>query len=511
MSSLPGFNPAYPLADLRPAAYNPRRITEDALADLRASLETLGLIKPLIMTTAQTIVAGHQRTRTMQTLGLTHCPAFVLPPVNVTDEIRFNQLHNAADLEQGDEQVCVPPSSVSGFVSVPADAIAAPTFRVRNAAKKMEILRLLTRYGEWGSCVATFSGRVLVSGLYALACKTLSRPCLVYYLPDAQEAAVRRFFGRPYGAFSYDHLPKTTWAQSLAQKMRLRETVTGKAAKSGDAKGKSRTYENVVLPRLTPHMRVLDFGAGQMDYVRRLRGQGVDIRGVEFYLRAGRLLNVPQVQRDIDALCRDLAARGRFDVVVCDSVLNSVDSLQAEADVLTCLAALCRPNGAVIFSGRSADAADFEETQTTKSTTLTRKVNFLDADGFSAMYANGVWRYQKFHRLPDIERLAHRHFGPRFQVFDSEGRQAKAPLRENGWAVLAVNDAPQSPEEYIRGLRREFDLPLPGGKSFGRGDDIVQAWQESEKHHATNATEATEGGQTGALVASVASVAGTGQ
>src|SRR2546428_12201254 len=98
--------------------------------------------------------------------------------------------------------------------------------------------------------------------------------------------------------------------------MRIREPTAASA--SGKAKGKSRTYENLVRPLLRPGIRVLDLGAGQMDYMKRLRGEGVAIMGIEFYLRAGHYLNTPQVHRDIDALCQELRQRGRFDLVICD-------------------------------------------------------------------------------------------------------------------------------------------------------------------------------------------------
>jgi len=189
--------------------------------------------------------------------------------------------------------------------------------------------------------------------------------------------------------------------------------------------------------RLTPALRVLDFGAGQMDYVKRLRGQGVNILGVEFYLRAGRLLNVPQVHKDIDAICRSLQREGRFDMVVCNSVLNSVDSLQAESDVLTCLAALCKPGGTIVFSGRSRWHVQHKETHNTINTDPdTRYVHFLDEDGFSAMYANGVWRYQKFHDVPEIARLTEYHLGTAYTIYDDDGRPTGHPIKSSGWGVL---------------------------------------------------------------------------
>lgn len=480
------FVTAYSLADLIPASYNPRRITEAALTELRASIRTLGVVKPIIVTETRTIVAGHQRTKGMEAEGLTHCPAFVLPPVGTADEVRFNQLHNASDLDRGAERVRVPPSPSPGFAHVPAAAIRAETLRVRNAPKKTEILRLLSKYGEWGGCVATQSGEVLVSGLYALCCHILAQPCLVCYVPDDARPDVERFFGRPYGEFSYAHLPKTTWAQSLAQMMRLRERKTGRLSKDGDPKGKSRTYEHLVIPRLeAPEAhglprdpRVLDFGAGQMDYARTLRRAGVDILPLEFYLRLGQHLNVPQVHRDIDVLCDELAKKGRFDLVVCDSVLNSVDSVEAETDVLTCLAALCRQGGMVIFSGRSRDSVEMKEVRQTINTDPdTRYVHFLDENGLSAMYSHGVWRFQKFHTLSEVRTLTERHFGHRYGVWDSEGTAVtRPPIRVSGWGVVARNDRGRPPAHYLPSLEREFNLPLPGGKSFGRSADIRAAY-----------------------------------
>ena len=493
------FEPAYPLADLVPASYNPRLITPDALDVLQASLRDLGLIKPVIVTTERTIVAGHQRTKAMTALGYTHCPAFVLPPVGTTDEVRFNQLHNASDLDSLEVPVFLPPGLSPGFHRVSPEDITAATLRSRNAPKRTEILRLLTKYGEWGSCVAMLdTGEVLVSGLYALCCKVLGRSCLVYVLPPEKKPLAEFYFGRAYGRFDYSHLPRTTYAQSLAQMMRLRERKTGQLRKDGTPKGKSRTYEHLLLPRLRDlagyglpeNPRVLDFGAGQMDYVKFLRKSGVDgkqavdirkqavdIIGVEFYFRRGLHLDTNAAQADITALCYDLSTKGRFDIVICDSVLNSVDSVQAEADVLTCLSALCKPGGLVIFSGRSRDAVERKETQQTTNTDPdTRYVHFFDENGLTAMFSNGVWRYQKFHTLPEIERLTRTHFGDRFRIVDSDNQPAKSPLRASGWGVVTLNDRHRPASDYLPSLRREFDLPLPHGKRFGRSDDIEAAF-----------------------------------
>lgn len=50
------------LVDIEPADYNPRTITEEAKKKLRNSIETFGLVEPIIINTKNNrIVSGHQR------------------------------------------------------------------------------------------------------------------------------------------------------------------------------------------------------------------------------------------------------------------------------------------------------------------------------------------------------------------------------------------------------------------------------------------------------------------
>ena len=233
---------------------------------------------------------------------------------------------------------------------------------------------------------------------------------------------VERYFGRDYGRFSYEHLPRTTYAQSLAQMMRLRPQKTGKLRKDGDPKGKSRTYEHLLLPRLRDlagyglpeSPRIQDFGAGQMDYVKRLRQLGglsdgypaVDIIGVEFYFRQGPAPQTPfRPRTSSPALCHDLETKGRFDIVICDSVLNSVDTRAGRsrrADVSRRLLPARRPGDLLRAQSGTASSARSSSRPRTRTRT-TRYVHFLDENGLTAMFSSGVWRYQKFHTLPEIE------------------------------------------------------------------------------------------------------------
>ncbi|KAH3304628.1 hypothetical protein KXW17_002512, partial [Aspergillus fumigatus] len=57
---------------------------------------------------------------------------------------------------------------------------------------------------------------------------------------------------------------------------------------------------------------------------------------------AGNTLDRTATNRMIDTLVDDLKTRGRYDYVICDSVLNSVASVEAEWSVLTVLKGLCK-------------------------------------------------------------------------------------------------------------------------------------------------------------------------
>lgn len=59
-----------PLKDLRPAPYNPRRISDRAMAGLRASVERFGLVQPIILNERTGhIVGGHQRLKVLEEAG----------------------------------------------------------------------------------------------------------------------------------------------------------------------------------------------------------------------------------------------------------------------------------------------------------------------------------------------------------------------------------------------------------------------------------------------------------
>jgi ParB family chromosome partitioning protein len=270
----------FDIRTLRGADYNPRMIDDAVFADLRVSVRTLGCVKPIIAR-GDTIVAGHQRTRAMLAEGITTAPVFLLGSAASTyDEVRFNQLHNGTDLDYGDERMRITVPVAPGWRRVRPSMIEQRTGGSMAGAKvRNEVMRLITRHGNWGGCVANTRGDIFHAAQYAMSARTLGTMCLVHVVPDEHEAFARRALGAQYGVFSYDHLPKQTFIQTLAQLNRL----------SGEEKdNRSPTYEDMVIPWLVRHpgARVLDFGCGKGDYVSRLSRAGHNIIGVEFFRRA---------------------------------------------------------------------------------------------------------------------------------------------------------------------------------------------------------------------------------
>jgi ParB family chromosome partitioning protein len=458
---------SFDIRTLKGADYNPRRIDQAAVSKLRASVRALGCVKPIIAR-GGVIVAGHQRTKALLAEGIVHAPVFALgSDASTYDEVRFNQLHNGTDLDYGGEGMAVVTSCQlpPGFVMVSPPRITQRAGGSNKGAKvRNEIMRLIARHGDWGGCVANSRGEIFHAAQYAMSAKTLGRPCLVYIMPDQLEAQARQALAAQYGVFSYDHLPKQTYIQTLAQLSRL----------SGDEKdNRSPTYEALIIPWLMKHpgARVLDFGCGKGDYVNRLVKAGHNIIGLEFFRRAAHenKIDVAAVTSMVDAVEHSLRAHGLFDAVVCDYVLNSVDTVQAEADVVTCVAGLCRPGGTVWLSGRRKEQLlDSLKSDVAVNRRVKRNIEFLDENGFSGLFRAGRWFYQKFHGKADVQALMLRH-GITVTTHNEQ---------HVSWQIEGRMFHRTTSDCVIEALAREFNMPLNDtGRRLMRSRSIVDAYR----------------------------------
>lgn len=453
-------------ADITPlygAKYNPRYIDDDDLSTLAESIKTLGLVKPLIAR-GDLLVAGHQRTKALKLLGVTRAAVYKLPQeTTVYDEIRFNQLHNGTDMDSGDEQCRISGlAGKSGFNVVPACQVKG-NMRSRMAYVRREISEMILKYGPWGGCVATESGEVIHCAQYALASISVNSPLTVYVIPDEKAALYKKYLSRTYGVFSYDHLERKTYVQTYAQMMRLR--------KGCRKDNKSRLYEEHVLPWLASqpnvkNLRGIDFGSGQGDYAAAMRARGFNFLDVELFRRkgAGNTIDIASVHRMITALCVSVAEHGPFDYVVCDSVLNSVDCLEAENAVLTLICGLCKPGGTLFFSGRRVEF-ELAGLKLKRSGSSKSILYFMDENNFTAKYRKGAWFYQKFHSRADVLAIADRF---NLKVI-SHGDQGSS------FQVRSTVTDTQAPADLISAITYEFELKMPDNNPLGRSRDVLKA------------------------------------
>lgn len=58
------------LTDLKPAPYNPRTISDKAMAGLRASIDRFGLVEPIVINRDGRVIGGHQRLKVLKEQGV---------------------------------------------------------------------------------------------------------------------------------------------------------------------------------------------------------------------------------------------------------------------------------------------------------------------------------------------------------------------------------------------------------------------------------------------------------
>jgi len=85
------------IADLTPAPYNPRTITQDALSGLRASVERFGLVEPVVWNRRSgRVVGGHQRLKVLMQMGETETQVVVVDLDEIEERALNVALNNPA-------------------------------------------------------------------------------------------------------------------------------------------------------------------------------------------------------------------------------------------------------------------------------------------------------------------------------------------------------------------------------------------------------------------------------
>lgn len=443
------------ISDIKPAPYNPRKISDEQAAVLQESFKKIGFVVPIIINKKNNvIIAGHQRSNNAKKIGIDSVPAFYVDDISVGDEIRFNQMHNGVETKDLDGvTVYATGYQEEHFITIPCNEFNADMKSLKMTLVK-EICKLIIKYGNVMSAVIC-KNTVLFAREYVYACKLINQPVNCYICDDGKYEDILKYFCQDYGVYSYDNIERNTFVQGLAQLNRSVVKQDGKKAMH------STLYVNMVIPYLSKHnaQSILDFGCGKGAYITALAKQ-YDAVGLEFFNNDRKHIDIAKGHTMIDALIHHLAEKGKFDIVVCDSVLNSVDSVEAEKSVMACLNLFARDT--VFISGRPREQAEKKLDYSTHKNALKNDVYYLDDNGFTATYREGKWFFQKFHTEEQVIQLA---ADNGFDIEEIVFNQSTFRCRLRKVRDLSV-------EEYIKAVDFEFNLPLPNGKSYNRQDDM---------------------------------------
>lgn len=437
--------------DIKPADYNPRRISDSAFAELKGSLKTLGFILPIIVNRENmTIVAGHQRTKAAMAIGLTEAPCYYVSGIDIESEVRFNQVHNGIELEPDIHSECLNVRA-PGFY----DDIAAEDFIIKDSKATIvkDMCQLMVNYGN-ALCAIVIGSECVFGNNYIKAAKITGMPIHCCFVEESKRAMFEYYFKQDYGVFSYDHIERGDFVQGLAQPPRLKVLPW------------SCLYE-IAVPHLQNEdrksVKVFDFGCGKAQYITKLHKQ-LGYRnaiGLEFFNHNTVGISVEHGQEMVDDFIAFVKANGKFDYVICDAVINSVNTQEAEDAVLMCLNLFCKMGGKIFISGRNLEYMK-QQTEANRNTTPMMSINFFDENGLTAIMKQGQWFFQKFLTDEDVDKIIKR-MG--FDVFVRK--------KSSGYFFIGAYKTKDFPkEEYAKAVDYEFNLKLPNNRRYNRHGDV---------------------------------------
>jgi len=201
-------------------------------------------------------------------------------------------------------------------------------------------------------------------------------------------------------------------------------------------------------------------------------------------------INVDWVNMRISDILEDIQENGLYDVIVCDSVLNSVDSLEAEKSVMITLNAFCKPGGIVFWSGRCkefvshtvGDKSEFDsrpEKGTVSEDEMTM-LYFFDENNFTANYREGRWFYQKMHTFEQVHELNRKYIGSQYSL-TGKGRNIERPRQmknTSSFQVTSIKDVEIDAQTVKEALKFEFSLILPNGNRYNRFNDVWNVFKQ---------------------------------
>ena len=446
----------YPIGDIAPAPYNPRSITPEAFERLKSSIKEFGVVKPLIINTNGNIVAGHQRSRALKALGITHAPVYKSTvPITYDQEIRFNLVHNQLEADKAPIQIDNKDTPLHSFFEISHDKIRFTGLAQMTYVS--EYCKLLLKYGECGNVVIDENGAVIHNGEYAYSCVLMRKPCLVWQIRNDERESFIRYLKNDYGSYDFSRIKTHNYAQTYAQMHRSEETF------------ESRLYKRIIFPKVNRSQKILDFGSGEGFGVHKLQKQGFTAYEYEPFRRkrSESVFNVPEIKQMIANVTATVKESGLFDVVILDSVLNSVKDSEWQDYVLTTVNSLLKESGILYLATRSRVALKTGPSRKyacDRAETARAGFYCVDKDGYSLTFRNSVWFKQKFYDADELHAFLSRYFDDvNVEIFNNMlHAECRAKKR-------------LSQEKYRQALISEFNIEYPNNQRLNVHEELVDA------------------------------------
>lgn len=404
------------LSDIVPYSNNPRNNT-NAIEPVKESISSFKFRVPIVLDKDKVIIAGHTRYESAKQLNLESVPCIILEDISDEDAKEFRIVDNKSseysewDLEKLEQEL----SEIAecGFESI---------------LKWMEKKSETEYYGEYGLVED-------LDGLYDSMAKNNTKEKI---------RLMREYFAEDYGEYYYEKLGVKSYNQLYCQPNRLSKSARQTLLRSD-------LYHSLVIDKVPKSYRILDFGAGRCAYVNYLRTRGYHIFAYEPNFQSNRNLDVGMVVKMINDIYNDVCVNGLFDIVITDSVLNSVVNAEVERIVLTACNTFLKKTGTMLIATRSLERLDGIY-NAKKATDTRRDIEFLDKNNFSATFRDGVWTMQHFHSTETLKELLDDFFDDAITYLNTRAK-----------TVMAVCHAPKViPEDKVaEALEFELNMEYP--------------------------------------------------
>lgn len=458
--------------DIKFTKDNARKITEESLKDLELSINTLGIIRPLIVNDKYELMSGNQRTATLKKMGAEKVPIVIVNGVSKSDYIGFTLLVNSIEHNRSIVTINnVDKLEYNKFIEVGTSNIQTVEFK--NPVVRRDIANSIIKHGQWGNVIVNEEGLCIFNSDYASTTESIGYPITVYKVNKEQEEFINDYFYREYGTYSYDHLNFPSYPQTYVQPSR----VMGEGGMGNSMR--SLLYDEIARATLEEgkDLRYVDFGSGKKAVPNYWKSIGYNIRTYEpFYKVVAKekgettYFDINVVVGEIKSIEEDIRDNGLYDVVMCEAVLNSTMSKALELYVIATCNSLLSDDGMLYISSRSLKRLLQVAGNNDKSKVAidnSKRTFELDENGMYLSYRKGHYTAQKYHDEQALRETL-------LQFFE-EVEQKKAKDTSATGIFYMCQKPKRLDEKFLREvLNEEFNFEYPNEYKHNQQEGLVE-------------------------------------